>query len=204
MTDSDNNDAARLIREFMAGNETPITDDWKKLIDANPLHAGAIADAAIQYGGIQLFQEGRRSASEIDTTFRSTIDDVLDTVHRTPSTLLLDTKAKVDATLGPKCRKLAADVGIGPYAALLNGVLVGRIVAPISILRALSQQFESSVAVLSEVFARNFSESELPAFKSTEGQPHVETRPQSWEQSVRAMQLSTDEEDRLLRFLTQD
>src|SRR5882672_10048145 len=116
----------RLIEEFLIGNPQPKTADWKRLIEQYPQHAGAIADAAlINHSFIESQEDGSTGAFD-ETLFNATISYVLNLVHQTPSASLKEAKERVAAIQGPSVKKVAEDIGIGPYASLLNGVLVGR------------------------------------------------------------------------------
>lgn len=197
MTNRNKDEAARLVEDFLIDNPNPQTSDWKRLIDAYPQHAGAIADAALAHSGaddvgIQLpFNEA---------LFNSTVSRVLNLVHQTPSPLLDAAQKKVGEIQGPAAKKVAVEIGIGPYASLLSGILVGRTLAPRRILAALGRRLDVPVAALAEVFRRSFATAEVPAFKSPDGQPRLMTRPSPWEQAVQAMNLPKEETQRLLQM----
>lgn len=198
MTKHSKTDAARLVEDFLSENARPNSDDWKRLIDAHPQHAGTIADAAILHGNSDATPDSTEQFQSDDEIFDATISGILSAVHRTPSAALEAAKKQVAATQGPKARQVAVDIGIGPHAALLSGILIGRTLAPAPILSALGEKLGVSIAALSEVFQRNFSSAEVPAFKSPDGQPQVMTEPWTWEQSVKALKLSDDETQRLI------
>lgn len=198
MTKRNQDEAARLVEDFLIDSPNPQTSDWKRLIDAHPQHAAAIADAALAHA---------EDAGEADTPmpfnealFNSTISRVLNLVHQTPSPLLEEAQKKVAEIQGPTTKKVAVEIGIGPYGSLLSGVLVGRTVAPHRILAALGRQLNVSMSALAESFRRNFAVSEVPAFKAPDGQPRLMTQPSTWEQAVRAMNLPPEETQRLLQL----
>ena len=198
MTNRSNDAAVRLIEDFLVDNPSPQTSDWKRLIDAHPQHAAAIADAAFAHGGADEAAAGSTSLPFNDGLFNATISRVLNLVHTTPSPLLEQAQKKVAEIQGPAARQVAVEIGIGPYASLLSGVLVGRTLAPMRILAALGKRLDVPVAALSELFRRSFATLELPAFKSPDGQPCLMTEPSTWEQAVKAMNLSAEETERLL------
>jgi hypothetical protein len=178
-------------------NPNPQTGDWKRLIDANPQQAAAIADAALINSGAD---EADIVVPFNEVLFNSTVSRVLDLVHQTPSPLLDTAQRKVGEIQGPAVRKVAVEIGIGPYASLLSGILVGRTLAPRRILAALGTRLNVSTAALAELFRRSFAMSEVPAFKSPDGQPRMMTQPSTWEQAVQAMNLQPEETQRLMQL----
>lgn len=198
MTKHSKTDAAQLVEGFLSEYACPNSGDWKRLIDAHPQHAGMIADAAILHGSSDAMLNVTEQFQSDDEIFNATISGVLSAVHRTPSAALEAAEKQVAATQGPKARQVAVDIGIGPHASLLSGVLIGRTLAPAPILSALGEKLGVPIAALSEVFQQNFTSAEVPAFKSPDGQPQVATEPWTWEQSVRALKLSDDETKRLI------
>ncbi len=197
-------EAERLVEDFLIENPNPQTSDWKRLIDAHPQHASAIADSALAYGSADEAAEASSQLSFNDALFNATISRVLNLVHQTPSPILETAQRKVAEIQGPAVKKIALEIGIGPYASLLSGVLVGRTLAPGRILAALGRRLDVPLAALSEVFRQSFAMSEVPAFKSLNGKPKLLTQPMTWEQTVRAMNLLPDETDRLLKLSDED
>ena len=200
MTNRYEDEAARLVDDFLFENPNPQTSDWKRLIDAHPQLAGAIADAALAHSGTDEAAEGGNPLPFNDALFNATISRVLNLVHQTPSPILEAAQRKVAEIQGPAAKHVAVEIGIGPYASLLSGVLVGRTLAPIRILAALGRRLDVPSVALSELFRQTFAMSEVPAFKSPDGQPRLLTQPRTWEQSVRAMNLSPEETERLLQL----
>lgn len=203
MTNRNKDEADRLIEDFLIDNPNPMTSDWKRLIDAHPQHAGAIADAALAHGGPEEANEAGTQLQFNDLLFNATISRVLNLVHQTPSPLLDAAQKKVAEIQGPAAKKVAVEIGIGPYASLLSGILVGRTLAPRRILAALGRRLDVPMAALAELFKRSFAMSEVPAFKSLDDQPRLMTQPSTWEHAVQAMNLPTKETQRLLQ-LTDD
>jgi hypothetical protein len=203
MTNRNKDEASRLIENFLIENPKPQTSDWKRLIDAHPEHAGDIADAALVYGGTDEVAEGAQPPFN-DALFNATISRVLNLVHQTPSPSLEAAQRKVAEILGPEAKKVAIEIGIGPYASLLSGVLVGRTSAPSRIIAALGRRLDVPLAALSEVFRRTFAMSEVPAFKSPDSQPRLMAKPSTWQQAVKAMKLPVEETERLLKLCDEE
>lgn len=200
MTNQTKNEADRLVEDFLIDHPSPKTSDWKTLIDAHPEHSDAIADAALAHRDSVDLEEAARDWPLNQSAFDNTISFVLNLVHQTPSLLLEDAMQRVAAIQGPAARKVAVDIGIGPYPSLLNGILVGRTLAPKRILEALAARLEVPLSTLVELFKRTFSASEVPAFKSPNGKPQLAAQPATWEQAVNALDLSPEETARLLKL----
>lgn len=197
MTNAKFDQVARLVEDFLVDNPKPNNSDWTRLIDAHPDLAADIADAMIIYSMPESHEVKEEVALATDV-FNQTISKVLNLVHMTSSPVLEDAKKKVEAIQGPAARKVAADVGIGPYVALINGILSGRTCAPRRLLDALEEKLCVPSSALASVFQQNFATSELPAYKALNSQPQVATRPKSWETAVRELRLPPEEERRLL------
>lgn len=197
MTNRNSDEAERLVEDFLIDNPIPQTSDWKRLIDTYPQHAAAIADAALAHGGAD--EVGIQPPFN-EALFNSTVSRVLNLVHQTPSPLLDAAHKKVGEIQGPAAKKVAVEIGIGPYASLLSGILVGRTLAPRRILTSLGRRLDVPTVALAELFRRSFAMLEVPAFKSPDGQPRMMTQPSTWEQAVQAMNLPSEESQRLLRL----
>lgn len=200
MTNRNLDEAAGLVEDFLIEMPHPQTGDWKRLIDAHPQHAAAIADAALAHGGANEAAEGSSQLPFNDALYNATISRALNLVHQIPSPFLEAAQRRVAEIQGPAAKKVAVEIGIGPYASLLSGVLVGRTLAPSRVLAALGKRLDVPLAALSELFRRSFTMSEVPAFKSPDGQPRLMTQPSTWEQAVRAMNLPPEETERLLKL----
>lgn len=202
MSECNKDESERLIENFLVNNPNPKSADWKRLIDASPKFAGEIADAALAHAGAS--SDGASDRPFNESLYNSTVSVALNLVHTTPSPLLQEAEKKVLAIQGPEARTVAVDIGIGPYASLLSGILVGRTFAPRRVLSELSRRLEVPMAALAELFKRSFAASVVPAFKATDGQPQVATEPMSWEGAVKAMKLSAEETERLLKMGSED
>jgi hypothetical protein len=200
MTTLNRDEAASVIEDFLIDNPTPQTGDWKRLIDAHPQYAGAIANAALVCGSADADPGDDVERLSDDALFNATISRVLNLVHQTRSPVLAAAQQKVIAIQGPTARKVAVEIGIGPYPSLLSGILVGRTLVPSGVLAALGNRLAVPVAVLAELFARSFRQSEVPAFKAPDGQPQLLMEPLSWDCAVRALKLPPEETERLLRL----
>lgn len=201
MNESNRDQAERLIVAFLDEHEEPTMEDWKRFADMYPEHAVAIADAAlVRAAG----DAGDASATEyrfIEELANKTVSRALNKAHQMPSPNLEAVSKKIAAIQGPTARKeTAIAVGIGPYPALLNGVLAGRTKAARRVLAALADLLDVPATALSEFFARTFAASAVPVFKATLQKPEVPTEPASWEQAVRGLRLPPEETKRLLKL----
>ena len=194
----------RLIEEFLIENPQPETGDWKRLIEEYPQHAGATADAVLINRNFVAPQTNVSAGAFNEKLFNVTISQVLNLVHQTPGASLVEAKKRVTTIQGPSVKKIAEEIGIGPYASLLNGVLVGRTIAPIRVLRALESRLEVPILALVELFRLTFSQREVPAHKVIGGKPKLQSQPCTWEQAVKEMNLPPDETARLLSLCEED
>jgi hypothetical protein len=200
----DANELDELLEEFLTANPVPSANDWKHLIDEHPKFAGAIADAAlVRQGRINLDEKGAIESDGSDL-FNATISQVINLVYNIPSPLLEEAKSRVEAVKGPAVKRVAQDIGLGPYPALLNGVLVGRTTAPKRILKALEAVLQVPVSALVALFGQTFLETEMPAYKASGVKPKVPLRPASWEDAVKSLNLPEGETTRLLKFAQAD
>lgn|SRR5574337_331052 len=197
--------AEELIVNFLNQHPSPTTEDWKRLIERFPEHAGAIADAAI----VRTAGDAADAAAEqyeVDEELASrTASKALNKIHQTASLNLTKAKNKVDAIRKPAQRKQAAiAVGIGPYPALLNGILSGRTVAPSRVLDALATMFEVPRLAVVELLRRQLEESPVPSFKGRDSKPKLASEPVFWEDAVRGLHLPEKETTRLLQLRRED
>lgn len=200
MTNQYKNEIGQIIEDFMIDHHSPQNSDWKELIDAHPEHAGAIADAVLSHRDSANLEDVANNWPLNQNAFSNTISMVQNLVHQTPSPVLADAKRRVVAIQGPTAKKVAIELGIGLYPSLLSGILVGRTLAPKSIVEALAARLEVPLSTLTELFRRTFFETEVPAFKSPDNQPQLATKPATWEQAVNSLELTPDEAARLLKM----
>lgn len=200
MTNQYKNEVGHLIEDFLIDHPSPETSDWKALIDTHPEHARVIADAALDHQGSVNLENAAKDWPLNQSVFDNTISMVQNLVHQTPSPVLADAKRRVVAIQGPTAKKVAIELGIGPYPSLLSGILVGRTLAPKLIIEALAARLEVPLSTLTELFRRTFFETEVPAFKSPDNQPQLATKPATWEQAVNSLELTPDEAARLLKM----
>lgn len=200
MTNQYKNEIGHLIEDFLIDHRYPETRDWKELIDAHPEYAGAIADAALSHRSSTNLEDVANEWPLNQSVFNNTISMVWNLVHQTPSPVLADAKRRVAAIQGPTAKKVAIELGIGPYPSLLSGILVGRTLAPKLIVEALAAKLEVPLSTLTELFRRTFFESEVPAFKSPDSQPQLAAHPSTWEQAVNVLDLTPEETARLLKL----
>lgn len=200
MTNQNKNEIGHLIENIFIDHHSPETSDWKELIAAHPEHAGTVADAALAHRDSASLEDMANEWPLNQSAFNNTISMVQNLVHQTPSPILADAKRRVAAIQGPTAKTVAIELGIGPYPSLLSGILVGRTLAPKSIIEALAARLDVPLSTLTELFRRTFFETEVPAFKSPDSKPQLATKPASWEQAVNVLNLTSEETARLLKM----
>ncbi|HBO4053658.1 hypothetical protein [Pseudomonas aeruginosa] len=110
-------------------------------------------------------------------------------------------RAALDATepfIGVRAKTLAESVGLGKQRVLMNQVLGGAVLAPRRLLDALSRKLGVTADSLRKAFEFRFFDSTAPAFKAPDGSPTVCLQAKTWEVGVKALQLPSDEEQKLL------
>lgn len=107
-------------------------------------------------------------------------------------------QAAIAGFLGPKANELANHLGLPGKRRLVNEVLVGIVRAPGVLMRNVAEYFQVSPEAMNEAVSLNFRQLAAPSFKAPNGQPRVLTEPVSWEEAVKALKLTHDEEAQLL------
>lgn len=197
-----NNEVDRIVADFIGRNPSATVADWKRLIEANPRYAAKLADASALHLGDSTADDEEETPSGVqidEALFSKTLSGAINMLHCVPPAMVEAAEKKVAEVKGPAVRKLATDIGLGPYASLLSGVLVGRVAAPRRILKGLERALGVPMAAMQEVFRRSQLESAVPAWKS-HVTPEVSTRQSSWEEAVSELSLSEEERARLLAF----
>lgn len=206
MTDTNRDDAERLIVKFLDEHEQPTRADWKQLIEAHPEHACQFLDAAF----IREIGDAAQVKDEevvVDPLIQAnTLSYALNRLHERGSTSFDAAQSVVNGVKLPADRrKLADQVGIGSqHVVLLNGVLAGRTKAPVRVLRLLADALDVQVMALREVFSRAFMSTVVPSYKSLHEKPRIPLQPGSWEDGVRDLQASPAETARLLMFAEEE
>ena len=189
-----------IIAEFLASNVDPTPADWKVLISKHPEFVAEIADVAVLRGNARHIEEPAADAPLNRAAFDATVSRAISLLYEVPSAQLADLEVKVAAVRGPGVRKLAQEIGLAPYAALVSGVLAGTIEAPGKLLERLAEKFDTSTVALVEFLRRSFVAARVPSFKSEDGKPEVALRATTWVEAVRAMKLPKDETAKLLNL----
>ena len=198
MTTKNRDQAEQLIVQFLEQHEHPSGADWKRLADQHPQHASAFVDAALVRAAGDAADASGQVYSFDSVLATKTVSRALNKAHQLPSANLERAAAKVAAIRSPSVRReTAVAVGFGPHLPLLNGILAGRTTAPQRILESLASMFDVPAAALREVFARAFAASTVPAFKSGIEKPQVPSEPATWEEAVRGLALSAEEDDQV-------
>ncbi|MDF1779826.1 MAG: hypothetical protein P1U67_00875 [Alcanivoracaceae bacterium] len=107
---------------------------------------------------------------------------------------------KIAETKGPALGKIAERIGVYGHRALISSVLDGSIEAPNSFLALLSRQFNTSLNILREFIENTRSAKLVPSYKAESGKPLVQTEAVSWEESIKSLGLTPEEEAFLLDF----
>ena len=206
MTETNRDDAERLIVKFLDEHEHPTRAEWTRLIDAHPEHARYFLDAALvrEVGDAA---DARDVEVTVDPLVQSTtLSYALSKLHQMGSPALEAAQSAINGVKRPaERRRLADQLGIGAqHVVLLNSVLAGRTRAPLKVLRLLSEAFNVQMMALREVFTRAFSMTAVPSYKSSNEKPNVPLEPVSWEDEVRDLRASRDETVRLLEFAEEE
>jgi len=205
MNATNRDQAERLIVEFLDEHDKPTAEDWKRLTEQYPQHAAAFVDAALVRAVGDAADASAEEYTFDEALANKTVSRALSKAHQLPSANLEAATKKVATIQGPSARReTAIAVGIGPYPALLNGVLAGRTRAPRKVLDGLEQLLDVPAMALHELFARLFAASTVPAFKSGDAKPLVAAEPATWAEAVRGLGLSAEETQRLLKLAEED
>lgn len=194
-----------IIVDFLNQHPSPTSDDWKQLTDRFPMHANAIADAAMVHSAGDAADAYGEIFEVDDELANRTISNALNKIHQTASANLDKARSKVESIKKPADRKQTAIlVGIGPYPSLLNGILSGRTRVPSKVLDALADMVKVPRLALVELFRRNFEGHPIPSFKGGGRKPEISTRPATWKEAVNGLNLSKEETTRLLELERED
>jgi len=110
-------------------------------------------------------------------------------------------RAAIHRVKGPATRALAEQLGFTKSGSpLINGVLTGRIAAPIKVFEMLSNVLNVSTRALKQVTVEAFQLSVVPSFKAGEDKPEVLAKPEAWESAVNSLNLSSSDTNRLIHI----
>ena len=187
-----------LIESFLYTHPQPTKANWKELIVANPAFAEDIADFAMWYGKTEHIDESAFDEALDEELFNATKSNLLSTVYTNTAPL---EKAKVafQKCKGPMARNIARKIGLGERVDLFDQVVSGEAHAPYVILKRLARTFSLQLAAVAELFALNFQNRQMQAFKS-EDKPKVDLEPISWREAVVATGVKGEEAQRLLHL----
>jgi hypothetical protein len=202
MTDKTNLDVESVIADFLYEVPQPTARDWDGLLTRFPQFAADIVDAALMEKNRVSFEaESIENAPVSGDVLARTTSRAINLAYSRSSPQLKATQDKIASFQGPAIRNLCTELAI-PHVALLSGVLAGTISPPIKLLRRLGENFGEPIAALRESFSQSFRARPMPAFKSENGKPSVSTRPKSWEEAVRSLDLSDEQTKSLLAWDT--
>lgn len=119
--------------------------------------------------------------------------------YKIPSKDVEAARAAIQRVKGTAARALAEQLGFTKSGSpLVNGVLSGRIEAPIKVYEMLSNVFGVPVRAIKRVTAESFQVSTVPSFKAGNDKPTVSATPEAWKAAVKSLNLSAIDTDRLL------
>lgn len=106
----------------------------------------------------------------------------------------------IEQVSGVKARALAAQIDLGDQRGLTNMILGGSVLAPTRVLAKLAVVLKKPLDVVSVALERRFATQCVPAFKATDGKPTVQAERKAWSVAVKELQLSAEEQERLLNL----
>lgn len=106
----------------------------------------------------------------------------------------------IEQVSGIKARALAPQIDLGDQRGLTNMILGGSVLAPTRVLAKLAGVLKKPLDVVSVALERRFATQCVPAFKATDGKPTVQAERKAWSVAVKELQLSAEEQERLLNL----
>ena len=106
--------------------------------------------------------------------------------------------AAIVGIVGPQAGELADYLGLHGKRRLINDVLGGIVRAPGLLVGKIAEYFKVPKFALAQAMSNNFRQMPQPSYKAPNSQPRVLTEPVSWEEAVKALKLTHDEEAKLL------
>lgn len=106
----------------------------------------------------------------------------------------------IEQVSGVKARALAAQIDLGDQRGLTNMILGGSVLAPTRVLAKLAVVLKKPLDVVSVALERRFATQCVPAFKATDVKPTVQAERKAWSVAVKELQLSAEEQERLLNL----
>lgn len=111
-----------------------------------------------------------------------------------------ETIKAIEQVSGVKARALAPQIDLGDQRGLTNMILGGSVLAPTRVLAKLAVVLKKPLDVVSVALERRFATQCVPAFKATDGKPTVQAERKAWSVAVKELQLSAEEQERLLNL----
>ncbi|MEW7374989.1 hypothetical protein [Pseudomonas putida] len=106
----------------------------------------------------------------------------------------------IERVKGPKAKQIAAEADLGDNRVLATLILGGSVFAPARVIRKMADYLQVPFDAFSVALERRFTSQPVPAFKATAGKPQVDLQRKSWSVAVKELELSPDEEARLLKL----
>ncbi|KWV82724.1 hypothetical protein [Pseudomonas fluorescens] len=106
----------------------------------------------------------------------------------------------IERVKGPKAKQIAAEADLGDNRVLATLILSGSVFAPARVVRKMADYLQVPFDAFSVALERRFTSQPVPAFKATSGKPEVDLQRKSWTVAVKELELSPDEEARLLQL----
>jgi predicted outer membrane protein len=192
-----NSESSALIEAFLVANPLPTTAQWRELTLAHPEQAVQISDAAFILSSDATDGDATDAALDTDL-FNSTRSAMLNAMSANTGPVEA-AKACLKQCKGPAARDFARQIGLGERVDLFNQMVSGEVSAPYVLVKRLADRLQVRLAAIAEVFAMNFQNQPLQAFKA-DGKPVAHRKSVSWEQAVKAAGVTGEEAARLLRL----
>ncbi|MDE2599060.1 MAG: hypothetical protein KGL40_05505 [Rhodocyclaceae bacterium] len=204
-----------VLDEFFFATEKPNPAAILKACEAHPEYRQDILEFAALWSSYETMPEPdeREFGNEISEAAISRLQSfVLNRVHELDSESTADeaaVKAVIYELAGAKLRRATAASGLGESTILLTKILAGRILDfPAEVLAALATHLKVTTNALRRCIApdlENRGNLKTPSlvggisYKASSGKPDI-PQAESWENAVRALSVSDEEKQRLLRL----
>lgn len=203
MTQDQHLDRAQIVERFLHDTPEPQASDWAALMQVYPEHACYLADVHLMRRYVDTLAEEPAEPVDPQSVSR-TMGRVLERLRGASDDEAVALERRLADLVGPPAREAAVAVGLKGSVSLFNGILAGRIVAPVVLLKRLAERLAISPSELALAFARRFETTGQPAFKSVSHKPMADLRPLSWGEAVRREHLPDSDERELLALMDGD
>jgi hypothetical protein len=189
---------SEILAAFLEEFSNPTPADWKKLIQAHPAHASSLAEAHLAF----LFMSKPSDEAEPPINQQSVsrvLARVMEGLKNQSDDVARELDAQINKATGKAARGVAQKIfGFDDCVQLFNGVLAGRVLAPVAVLNKLADFFSTAPGELAVAFHRRFECAAAPAFKAEGQKPSADALPTPWVDAVRGASLPEATERQLL------